>query len=301
MQKQYDQQQNIKKITCCNTITPVLSNKYYEMKKNSNYTNNETINTTMISKAFALTAKQSTNHLKEKLLKLDQEQEPSYIIEQRKGLFIKDEDEEDDLEEDDDEGVNDVDKTEDFNECQNTNEYFDTLSPNSSFQTYSNNSSGFSTPTNNKNDELNNDLSQDLNYLSNQLISSQLTTTIRAASAAFADILYCPKKRQVGYSNFDLNEKRTFHILSERRRRYDLKKLFENLRTNIPCLLNKQKASKVTILKTAVEHLNEISHRNDQLKRTHHLETLKQRELIQYLRQLQQEKNQFYSNSSDKI
>ena len=60
-------------------------------------------------------------------------------------------------------------------------------------------------------------------------------------------------------------EKRAFHILSERQRRNDLKKLFETLRVNIPVLCDKQKASKLTILKAAVEHLAEVSNKKEKL------------------------------------
>jgi len=133
--------------------------------------------------------------------------------------------------------------------------------------------------------------------LTSHIISSQ----IRAASAAFATILSNPgNKRSISYSNFDHNEKRTFHILSERRRRHDLKKLFETLRVNIPCLDQKEKASKLTILKTAVDHLNFITNSNEQLKRVFQRETLKQKQLMQYLRTLETEAflNSMYSNNN---
>jgi hypothetical protein len=131
----------------------------------------------------------------------------------------------------------------------------------------------------------NNNLVKKLQFTKSQLISYQ----IRAASAAFADILPCNgnKKRNVAYASFNENEKRTFHILSERQRRHDLKKLFENLRNNIPDLEQKQKASKLNILKTAVEHLAQIAHTNERLQRTFQRETLKQKQLMQYLRSLE--------------
>lgn len=232
-------------------------------------------------------------------------------LETRKGLFIQDEE--------DDDNENDEDKL-----IGSTNEYFDdNPSPNSSFFTFSsNNSSGYSTPTNNNN---NNNLTptnttssspQDINYLSNQLISSQIT--IRAASAAFATLCPTPsssssslpsnkdpkserkqqqqqqttKSKLISYSNFDRNEKREFHILSERRRRYDLKKLFETLRVNIPTLYDKQKASKVIILRTAVEHINETRKYNERLKRTLQTEVTRQNKLKEYLNLILLEKEE---------
>ena len=134
-----------------------------------------------------------------------------------------------------------------------------------------------------------------------QLISSQ----IRAASAAFSDILSsCStggvggNKRKIALTAFE-NEKRAYHILSERQRRYDLKKLFENLRDNIPALDEKHKASKLTILKTAAEHLNQIGRTNERLKQTFQKETLKQKQLMQYLRTLETETFlDLYSNNN---
>jgi len=241
-------------------------------------------------------------------------------LETRKGLFIQDEE--------DDDNENDEDKL-----IGSANEYFDdSPSPNTSFFTFSsNNSSGYSTPTNNNNNNLTptnttSSSPQDINYLSNQLISSQIT--IRAASAAFATLCPTPsslplplpsnnkhskselkqqqqqqttKSKLISYSNFDRNEKREFHILSERRRRYDLKKLFETLRVNIPTLYDKQKASKVIILRTAVEHINETRKYNERLKRTLQTEVTRQNNLKEYLNLILLEKEKDTLNNNNNV
>jgi hypothetical protein len=84
-------------------------------------------------------------------------------------------------------------------------------------------------------------------------------------------------------------EKRAFHILSERQRRNDLKKLFETLRVNIPVLCDKQKASKLTILKAAVEHLAEVSNKKEKLCSVFDKEKQKHSKLMQQLKSLQQQ------------
>jgi hypothetical protein len=104
------------------------------------------------------------------------------------------------------------------------------------------------------------------------------------------------QQNAVAYSNDNPAEKRAFHILSERQRRNDLKKLFETLRSNIPNLCDKQKASKLTILKAAVEHLTEASSKKEKLSAIVEKEKSKQMQLIQQLKSLQQE--QICSNMS---
>lgn len=82
-------------------------------------------------------------------------------------------------------------------------------------------------------------------------------------------------------------EKRAFHILSERQRRNDLKKLFETLRTHIPALGDKQKASKLTILKAAVDHLYEVTIKNNRLVGTYDKEKARNEQLLAHLKHLQ--------------
>lgn len=97
----------------------------------------------------------------------------------------------------------------------------------------------------------------------------------------------------MGYSSDNPAEKRAFHILSERQRRNDLKKLFETLRTNIPTLCDKQKASKLTILKAAVDHLCEVSNKKEKLSSIYEKEKARHAQLIQHLKSLQnQQQNQ---------
>lgn len=101
----------------------------------------------------------------------------------------------------------------------------------------------------------------------------------------------------LGYSNENPAEKRAFHILSERQRRNDLKKLFETLRTNIPNLCDKQKASKLTILKAAVDHLMEVSNKKEKLNVIFDKEKQKNAILMQNLKNLQQSFNTPANNS----
>jgi hypothetical protein len=91
----------------------------------------------------------------------------------------------------------------------------------------------------------------------------------------------------MGYSSDNPAEKRAFHILSERQRRNDLKKLFETLRVNIPTLGDKQKASKLTILKAAVDHLVEVGNRRERLHTHFEKEKLRNAQLLQHLKSLQ--------------
>ena len=90
-----------------------------------------------------------------------------------------------------------------------------------------------------------------------------------------------------GYSSDNPAEKRAFHILSERQRRNDLKKLFETLRTNVPNLSDKQKASKLTILKAAVDFLADVSSKQIKLSVAYEKEKQRHLQLIQNLKVLQ--------------
>ena len=98
--------------------------------------------------------------------------------------------------------------------------------------------------------------------------------------------------QSMGYSSDNPAEKRAFHILSERQRRNDLKKLFETLRTSIPTLSDKQKASKLTILKAAVEHLVESANKTEKQKAILEKEKLRQTQLMLNLKALQHEQQQ---------
>jgi hypothetical protein len=101
----------------------------------------------------------------------------------------------------------------------------------------------------------------------------------------------------MGYSSDNPAEKRAFHILSERQRRNDLKKLFETLRTNIPVLCDKQKASKLTILKSAVDHLVEVANKRDKLSNIYEKEKQRHNQLLAQLKSLQQYNNNSNSNT----
>ena len=90
-----------------------------------------------------------------------------------------------------------------------------------------------------------------------------------------------------GYSSDNPAEKRAFHILSERQRRNDLKKLFETLRTNVPNLSDKQKASKLTILKAAVDFLADVSAKQIKLSNAYEKEKQRHLQLLQNLKVLQ--------------
>jgi len=96
----------------------------------------------------------------------------------------------------------------------------------------------------------------------------------------------------MGYSSDNPAEKRAFHILSERQRRNDLKKLFETLRTSIPVLCDKAKASKLTILKAAVEHLVETTNKSERQMAVLEKEKQRQAQLMHNLKMLQQEQQQ---------
>ncbi len=167
----------------------------------------------------------------------------------------------------------------------------------------SRNSSGFSTPT--KASKLKAELSDkpdnfEINSLNERLskkpkkMTSSSSSPLSSGSTA---MLSQSSKRNsrlssMGYSSDNPAEKRAFHILSERQRRNDLKKLFETLRTNIPTLCDKQKASKLTILKAAVDHLSEVSNKKDKLNCIYEKEKARHAQLMQHLKNLHQQTQQ---------
>lgn len=118
------------------------------------------------------------------------------------------------------------------------------------------------------------------------LIQSSGSTTSGQSSSRRSQ-----KYNSLGYSSDNPAEKRAFHILSERQRRNDLKKLFETLRMSIPALSDKQKASKLTILKAAVDHLLDASHKREKLHTCYEKEKQRHNQLVQHLRLLQQQQH----------
>jgi hypothetical protein len=131
--------------------------------------------------------------------------------------------------------------------------------------------------------------SEQINYSNNlnnsNSISNSSNGTVNCQSSG------SPLKRNrsytSGYSSDNPAEKRAFHILSERQRRNDLKKLFETLRTNVPNLSDKQKASKLTILKAAVDFLADVSAKQIKLSNAYEKEKQRHLQLIQNLKVLQ--------------
>jgi len=81
----------------------------------------------------------------------------------------------------------------------------------------------------------------------------------------------------------DEEQKRTSHNILERKRRNDLKKSYQALRNNIPELEENQRAPKVTILRKATELINEMTVRNDNLKRKFDQEKRREMQLLQRL------------------
>lgn len=199
-----------------------------------------------------------------------------------------DDDIDDDIDDDDD----DIDD-EDDDECSSSSSA-SSPSPNTS-----RNSSGYSTPT--KASKLKAELSDrhnndtfDISNLNEKLskkpkkMNSSSSSSLSSGSVTLGN----QSKRNsrlssMGYSSDNPAEKRAFHILSERQRRNDLKKLFETLRTNIPTLCDKQKASKLTILKAAVDHLCEISNKKEKLSSVYDKEKARHAQLMQHLKNLQ--------------
>ncbi|KAL1128936.1 hypothetical protein AAG570_013470 [Ranatra chinensis] len=60
-------------------------------------------------------------------------------------------------------------------------------------------------------------------------------------------------------SETDTSEKRSLHNNMERMRRIDLRNLFEDLRSVVPCLTECSRAAKVTILKEAANYCYELT------------------------------------------
>jgi hypothetical protein len=174
-----------------------------------------------------------------------------------------------------------------------------TSSPSSSTSSMtSNTSSGCSTPTkspssaSSSSKKQNEDMkpsNKQQNEFDLNVLSDKLT---KKANKKNAGTKRANRLNSLGYSSDNPAEKRAFHILSERQRRNDLKKLFETLRTNIPALCDKQKASKLTILKAAVDHLVEVANKKDKLNSVYEKEKLKQIQLMQHLKNLQQQQQQ---------
>jgi len=223
-------------------------------------------------------------------------------------------DEEDDLDDDDE----DLDDIED-DECSSSSSS-STPSPgsSSSLLTSSGTSSGYSTPTKTKSNKT--DLLTKTNLASNEFdlsvlnekltkkqtnkknkMQSQQTSSMSSLSSISGQQVSATtlttttgskrnsRNNLMGYSSDNPAEKRAFHILSERQRRNDLKKLFETLRINIPALCDKQKASKLTILKAAVDHLSEVTNKKEKLCSIFDKEKVKNTKLLQQLKALQQQ------------
>lgn len=195
----------------------------------------------------------------------------------------------DDMDDIDDDDIDD----EDDDECSIS-------SSNASPSPLTSSSSGFSTPT--KGSKLKAELS-DINDISTfgEKLSKKPKKSMNSSSSSSLssnNLSSTTSKRNsrltsMGYSSDNPAEKRAFHILSERQRRNDLKKLFETLRTNIPTLCDKQKASKLTILKAAVDHLCEVSNKKEKLSSVYEKEKARHAQLIQHLKSLQnQQQNQ---------
>lgn len=128
------------------------------------------------------------------------------------------------------------------------------------------------------------------------LIQSSGSTTSGQSSSRRSQ-----KYNSLGYSSDNPAEKRAFHILSERQRRNDLKKLFETLRMSIPALSDKQKASKLTILKAAVDHLLDASHKREKLQTCYEKEKQRHNQLVQHLRLLQQQQQQHFNSHQNQM
>lgn len=200
----------------------------------------------------------------------------------------------DDIDDDLDDDIDDDIDDEDDDECSTSS------SSSSPSPLTSGSSSGFSTPT--KASKLKAELSDkpdnfDINNLNEKLSKKPKKMTSSGSfslSSGSSTSLSQSSKRNsrlssIGYSSDNPAEKRAFHILSERQRRNDLKKLFETLRTNIPTLCDKQKASKLTILKAAVDHLCEVSNKKEKLTCIYDKEKARHAQLMQHLKSLQQQ------------
>jgi len=154
-------------------------------------------------------------------------------------------------------------------------------------------SSGCSTPTKNKAAHNQHHLSQTTSMASmksEQTMANHGQSTHKKAGkqSKSGGAKRNSRLQSMGYSSDNPAEKRAFHILSERQRRNDLKKLFETLRNNIPVLCDKQKASKLTILKAAVDHLVDVSGKRDKLSSVYEKEKARHVQLLAQLKSLQQ-------------
>lgn len=205
---------------------------------------------------------------------------------------LKKEDFDDDL---DDEDLDDDDLDDDDLDDDSSTSSSPSPGSSSSLLTSSGTSSGYSTPTKTKT-KLDQKDSFDLNALNEKLnkksINKKKSSTLSSVSSSSSLTLTSSKRNSrlssMGYSSDNPAEKRAFHILSERQRRNDLKKLFETLRINIPALCDKQKASKLTILKAAVDHLAEVTNKKEKLCSVFDKEKQKHTKLMQQLKTLQQ-------------
>ena len=81
----------------------------------------------------------------------------------------------------------------------------------------------------------------------------------------------------------DEEQKRASHNILERKRRNDLKSNFQTLRCHIPELEDNQRAPKVTILRKATEFIDEITLRNEDLKRQFDQEKRRETQLLHRL------------------
>jgi hypothetical protein len=131
--------------------------------------------------------------------------------------------------------------------------------------------------------------SEQINYSNNLNNSNSISNSSNGAVNCQSSSSPLKRNRSYtsGYSSDNPAEKRAFHILSERQRRNDLKKLFETLRTNVPNLSDKQKASKLTILKAAVDFLADVSAKQIKLSNAYEKEKQRHLQLIQNLKVLQ--------------
>ena len=212
-----------------------------------------------------------------------------------KNNSIEDLDDDDDDEDDDDDDDDDED-----DDCS-------TSSSSSPSSLTSNTSSGCSTPTkakknnlmdfnggksnqqDNQNEMSVNDSGFDMDILNEKLSNKKIKKQKGQSSSGGSGSKRNNRLNTLGYASDNPAEKRAFHILSERQRRNDLKKLFETLRTNIPTLSDKQKASKLTILKAAVDHLAEVANKKDKLNTVFDKEKARNAQLLLHLKSLQQQ------------
>lgn len=144
--------------------------------------------------------------------------------------------------------------------------------------------------------------SQYLNNQKNSKASHRATTTLSSTKRNYeeykkqclAEMKTDAKKKKKAYRIDLLPEKRKFHNNMERKRRVDLRNLFEELRELIPNLQNKKRAPKVQILNEAETLCNELSYKSKmQSKQAEELrrEQARLRQAVAPLRHLFYEKN----------